>query len=93
MIFHHIVARLHRYQLIREVRKLVISPTSFEDIWLRNWFLDWIVDELSKGRCVICSYTSWANTKGAGLSNCKHDCPEGNGIVPGKLPSATVSSG
>lgn len=41
-------------------------------------------------RCMVCSYTEWANDCGASLKPLQHNCKEGNGGAPKALPDARV---
>ncbi len=69
----HLVARFHRWRLMRGKR----SP---------QWMYEWVRD--NPGRCLYCSYTRWCwSEHRIGLPMEGHRCPEGRG-GRGDLPVA-----
>lgn len=74
--FGWLAATWHRWRITRH-------RDDHDAEWVRAWKAE------NPNRCMVCSYTKWANEKGAHLRNIEHRCLEGNGGSR-KLPKATA---
>lgn len=71
-LFSKLAAAWHRRRLLRG------KP----DPWITEF------REMFPGRCVVCSYTDWANQQGASIKPIAHRCIEGRSDGPPQKPPA-----